>query len=264
MSKQQLQTTTHRNATGTGAATSTGYVAPDKSTVIPIRPYKYDDDEDDDEDDDDEDDVDIDDIPLLSLASSSPSAAAATKTSSSSSSASDRRNRKSNRNNKSKSKSTNADADDTRNNTHQHPVAPAYTMIELNGILLPPIEFPPMDTCQSIFGTDQRVELGKFYMSGPDQKIPTLILGSHQVKGKVKKLKSSFCLMEKRYKNATATSTAFSSEPPVPLPPPNKKQKLQQQPQPKKKQIECYQIIGIVTEKIIFDTYPKVIMRKMI
>jgi len=262
MSKQQLQTTTHRNATGTGAATSTGYVAPDKSTVIPIRPYKYDDDEDDDEDDDDEDDVDIDDIPLLSLASvpASASAAPTTTTSSSSSSTSDRRNRKSN--NKSKSKSTNAD--DTRNNTHQHPVAPAYTMVELNGILLPPIEFPPMDTCQSIFGTDQRVELGKFYMSGPDQKIPTLILGSHQVKGKVKKLKSSFCLMEKRYKNATATSTAFSSEPPVPLPPPNKKQKLQQQPQPKKKQIECYQIIGIVTEKIIFDTYPKVIMRKMI
>jgi len=225
MSKRQ---TNNRNATGTGAATSTGYVAPEKSKVIPIRPYKY--------DDDDDDDIDIDDIPLLSLAAAGPSPTIRT------TSSSDHRNR----NHKSNS-------DDDNDDNNRHPVAPEYTMIELNGILLPPIEFPPIDTCQSIFGTDRRVELGKFYMSGPDQKIPTMILGSHQVKGKVKKLKSSFCLMEKRYTTSTTAdnNNKSSSKPP----PPKKKQK---------KQIECYQIIGIVKEKIIFDTYPKVIMRKMI
>ena len=64
-----------------------------------------------------------------------------------------------------------------------------------------------------------------------------MILGSHQVTGHVEKLDDPFCLMEKKYKHTDDTSTS------------------------KKKQIESYQIIGIVKEKFMFKNYPKVIMR---
>lgn len=124
--------------------------------------------------------------------------------------------------------------------------APEYAMIELNGILISPVEFPTDDECRSVFGSDQRVELGKLYMVGPE-KIPTMILGSHQLKGKVKKLKDPFCLMEKRYTNGT-TDDGNNNNSNVGL-------------SSSSKQIESYQIIGIVKEKFLFETYPKAIMR---
>ena len=108
------------------------YTAPEKSKVIPIRSYKYQEEENDDDDDDD------DEQPLTSLAAPSS---------------------------KSASKSTSSN----------RPPAPEYAMVELNGELIAPIEFPPTDTCQSIFGTDRRVELGKFYMDGPE-KVRLLLL----------------------------------------------------------------------------------------
>ena len=75
-----------------------------------------------------------------------------------------------------------------------------------------------------------------------------MIVGSHQLKGKVIKLKDPFCLMEKRYTfiESSDESSSLSSQP--------KKKK--------QKQIESYQIIGIVKEKFHFVTYPKVIMRQ--
>jgi hypothetical protein len=122
------------------------YVAPEKSKVIPIRSYKYqdeDNDDDDDVDDDDDDDGDDDEQPLTSLAApSSKSASASTSTSS------------------------------------DRPPAPEYAMVELNGELIAPVEFPPTDTCQSIFGTDRRVELGKFYMDGPE-KVSVVLYSMH-------------------------------------------------------------------------------------
>ena len=74
-----------------------------------------------------------------------------------------------------------------------------------------------------------------------------MIVGSHQLKGKVIKLKDPFCLMEKRYTFLESDESSSSSS----------------QPKKKKqKQIESYQIIGIVKEKFHFVTYPKVIMRQ--
>ena len=75
-----------------------------------------------------------------------------------------------------------------------------------------------------------------------------MIVGSHQLKGKVIKLKDPFCLMEKRYTFLESSDESSSSS---------------SQPKKKKqKQIESYQIIGIVKEKFHFVTYPKVIMRQ--
>lgn len=61
---------------------------------------------------------------------------------------------------------------------------------------------------------------------------PVMILGNHQLTGQVEKLDDPYCLMEKKY-NENVTP----------------------------KQIEAYQIIGIVTEKLLFKNYPKAIMR---
>jgi hypothetical protein len=46
---------------------------------------------------------------------------------------------------------------------------PEYAMIELNGNLIAPIEFPPGETCRQVFGEDRRVELGKLYRKGPEK-----------------------------------------------------------------------------------------------
>ena len=74
------------------------------------------------------------------------------------------------------------------------------------------------------FHLDHRLLFGK--------QTPTMILGNHQLKGEVVKLKDPFCLMEKTYDESVTP-----------------------------KQIKAYQIIGIVTEKFLFKTYPKAIMR---
>mmetsp|Transcript_27768 Transcript_27768/g.59364 ORF Transcript_27768/g.59364 Transcript_27768/m.59364 type:complete len:161 (-) Transcript_27768:583-1065(-) len=111
------------------------------------------------------------------------------------------------------------------------PLPPEYAMIEINGNLIAPVEFPKGDTCLKIFGADKRVELGKLFLKGPG-KTPMMILGNHELTGEVKKLDDPFCLMEKKY-NEDVTP----------------------------KQIESYQIIGIVKEKFLFENYPKAIMR---
>lgn len=59
-----------------------------------------------------------------------------------------------------------------------------------------------------------------------------MILGNHQLTGQIESLKKPFCLMEKKYKKGVTP-----------------------------KEIEAYQIIGIVQKKFLFKNYPKVIMR---
>lgn len=59
-----------------------------------------------------------------------------------------------------------------------------------------------------------------------------MILGNHQLKGSIEKLKDPFCLMEKKYKEGI---------------------------QPK--ELDSYQIAGMIKQKYLFNCYPKVIMR---
>lgn len=53
--------------------------------------------------------------------------------------------------------------------SHDGSSPPEYAMIELNGNLVPPVEFPPKDTCVQVFGKDRTVELGKLYRNGPEK-----------------------------------------------------------------------------------------------
>lgn len=54
-----------------------------------------------------------------------------------------------------------------------------------------------------------------------------MILGSHQLKGKLETLKEPFCILEKEYID----------------------EKLH------------YKVVGVVKEKLLFNQYPKIIMR---
>mmetsp|Transcript_18577 Transcript_18577/g.44853 ORF Transcript_18577/g.44853 Transcript_18577/m.44853 type:complete len:193 (+) Transcript_18577:82-660(+) len=127
---------------------------------------------------------------------------------------------------------------------------PDYAMIELNGELLPPVQYPTIDQCRTVLGNSTctatsssssssaattqpsaqpAVELGQLQLDGEDET-PVMILGSHQLKGKIEKLKEPFCLMEKVYNKENQS-------------------------------LEAYQVVGIVKQKYLFSQYPKVIMR---
>ena len=55
-----------------------------------------------------------------------------------------------------------------------------------------------------------------------------MILGTHELEGKVESLKQPFCVLEKQESSTNGTS---------------------------------YRVGGIVTQKLLFDRYPKVILR---
>ena len=57
-----------------------------------------------------------------------------------------------------------------------------------------------------------------------------MILGSHELKGKVETLKESLCVLQKNYDNDS-------------------------------EQASSYELVGIIKQKLIFNQYPKVIMR---
>jgi hypothetical protein len=53
---------------------------------------------------------------------------------------------------------------------------PDYAMIELNGELIAPIEYPSANTCQSILGMDGHIELGKLEIDSNGVSIGLLLL----------------------------------------------------------------------------------------
>jgi len=129
----------------------------------------------------------------------------------------------------------------------KHSDPPEWSMLELNGTLIPPVELPTREAATDILGADGRVELGRLQI-GPDGKVgcktlkqnslsaiahipqtPLMILGSHQLKGKVETLKQPFALLEKCYDEND--------------------------------ELCRFEVKGVVRQKILFDQYPKVIMR---
>ncbi|KAG7358517.1 Ctf8-domain containing protein [Nitzschia inconspicua] len=107
---------------------------------------------------------------------------------------------------------------------------PEYVMIELNGELIAPVEYPLSDTCRTILGKDDAIELGKLRLDTKNKK-PTITIGSHIVTGSVQPLKQPFCLMEKQYRVDDDGHLSLHS----------------------------YQIKGIIKQKYLFNSYPKVI-----
>jgi hypothetical protein len=105
---------------------------------------------------------------------------------------------------------------------------PEWALIELNGELVPPANLSKgqNDENDDNLVESDRVELGslKFTPEGT----PIIIVGSHELKGEVIRLKEPFCVMNKKRK--------------------------------RDENVE-YTVVGIVTKKLLFSNYPKTIMR---
>lgn len=60
-----------------------------------------------------------------------------------------------------------------------------------------------------------------------------MVLGTHELKGKVEKLKQPFCILEKKSTSGSDDGTGA----------------------------ESYEVTGVVKQKLLFNQYPKIIMR---
>lgn len=66
-----------------------------------------------------------------------------------------------------------------------------------------------------------------------------MILGTHELQGKVESLKQPFCVLEKDDGGTSSTSNGAGTT-----------------------GTTCYRVKGIVTSKLLFDKYPKVILKQ--
>ena len=120
-----------------------------------------------------------------------------------------------------------------------------WTVIELNGELVVPTELPTAENqLVKVVGPDQ-VELGSLRFQ--DEKTPVMVLGSHELKGTVEILKQPFCVFEKERGITTALSTSTENSDD------KENGELQGDLQ--------YKVVGIITKKLLFNKYPKVIMK---
>eukprot|EP00563_Minutocellus_polymorphus_P018654 CAMPEP_0197721120 /NCGR_PEP_ID=MMETSP1434-20131217/4275_1 /TAXON_ID=265543 /ORGANISM="Minutocellus polymorphus, Strain CCMP3303" /LENGTH=146 /DNA_ID=CAMNT_0043306079 /DNA_START=42 /DNA_END=482 /DNA_ORIENTATION=- len=127
-----------------------------------------------------------------------------------------------------------------------------WSLLELNGELIPPSVGPTESSSGGTVTTTTsgtRMELGSVRFSSDGT--PVMTLGSHELKGKVENLKQPFVVLKKKRKRedengegggggdspddmASASLSAASVS---------------------------YEVAGIVKKKMLFDNYPKSIMR---
>jgi hypothetical protein len=100
-----------------------------------------------------------------------------------------------------------------------------WTLLELNAELIVPVELPNKENNPIIFGPDQ-VELGSLCYH-QDNK-PVMIIGSHELTGRVEHLKEPFCVFEKIYHADGGLE---------------------------------YKVVGVIQKKLLFNNYPKTIMK---
>jgi hypothetical protein len=123
-----------------------------------------------------------------------------------------------------------------------------WSLLELNGEILGPKILPEDD--------EDMMELGKVVMD--KQGVPIMTIGTHELKGKVEDLKQPFVVMKLRKRtnednnddNGGINSTVA-----------DKRRKLESSGNMNMDVKEGYTIAGIVKSKMLFDRYPKSIMR---
>ncbi|KAL7443781.1 hypothetical protein ACHAXH_009590 [Discostella pseudostelligera] len=124
-----------------------------------------------------------------------------------------------------------------------------WVMIELNGELLRPMDetMQPPQVNASVDTIKRRVELGSLNFDADGA--PTLIIGHHELKGSATKLKEPFAILRKRKSNKISPMNDkdgnTSSE--------SKRLKSHSGVQ--------LEVVGVVKTKLMFDQYPKSIMR---
>lgn len=125
------------------------------------------------------------------------------------------------------------------------PTPADWALIELNGELHLPVDLksvtpPVLSSSSSPCGSSQenavpRLELGsiKYTAAGT----PIMVVGSHELTGRTERLKQPFVVMKKHQA---------------------KKRKREHDHEPSD---VSYRVLGVITQRLIFDTYPKSIMR---
>lgn len=98
---------------------------------------------------------------------------------------------------------------------------PEWGMLELNGELV----MPSTDS-ENALDSSNSLELGSLAFS--DDSTPVMIVGGHELKGSVVKLPKPFAILKKRTRDEGQTD---------------------------------YEVVGVITKKLLFDQYPKSIMR---
>jgi hypothetical protein len=102
-----------------------------------------------------------------------------------------------------------------------------WTLLELNAELVVPVELPNKENNPQtpILSPDQ-VELGS--LSFREDNKPVMIIGSHELIGRTENLKEPFCVFEKIYSDGGELE---------------------------------YKVVGVIKKKLLFNNYPKTIMK---
>ncbi|KAL3764180.1 hypothetical protein ACHAWU_003992 [Discostella pseudostelligera] len=126
-----------------------------------------------------------------------------------------------------------------------------WVMIELNGELLRPMDETmqpqPSQVNTSVDTIKRRVELGSLNFDADGA--PTLIIGNHELKGSAIQLKEPFAILRKRKSNKISQMNdkdGYTSS--------------------ESKRLKSHsgvhlEVVGVVKTKLMFDQYPKSIMR---
>eukprot|EP00591_Stephanopyxis_turris_P010966 CAMPEP_0195512002 /NCGR_PEP_ID=MMETSP0794_2-20130614/4129_1 /TAXON_ID=515487 /ORGANISM="Stephanopyxis turris, Strain CCMP 815" /LENGTH=137 /DNA_ID=CAMNT_0040639715 /DNA_START=53 /DNA_END=466 /DNA_ORIENTATION=+ len=125
---------------------------------------------------------------------------------------------------------------------------PEWSLLELNGELILPSD-PTVCNGQG----DQRMELGAVRFT--NDGTPVITVGSHELRGKIEKLQQPFVVMEKIFES---TDTCENKD--------IKDHCEQQHHGEMNRDTEPgggvqYHVAGVIRKKLLFDQYPKSIMR---
>jgi Ctf8 len=104
-----------------------------------------------------------------------------------------------------------------------------WTLLELNAELIVPIELPnnkENNPQTPIILSPDQVELGSLCFR--DDNKPVMIIGSHELVGRIEHLKEPFCVFEKIYSEGGELE---------------------------------YKVVGVMKKKLLFNNYPKTIMK---
>ena len=162
-------------------------------------------------------------------------------------------------------------------NLSTKPLIPTYLLIELNGQLLSPHPFTDKEgnknnTRNSVSlkangkspisqsGSDSKsTELGMLTYREGSGNIPQIVIGTHEIKGKVVKLKKEILVLRKGGKRDIGVGSDGDEEKGGEGS--AKKRRKTDGGVGGEEEVSPILIIGVIKEKLLFDTYPKTIMR---
>mmetsp|Transcript_23175 Transcript_23175/g.38347 ORF Transcript_23175/g.38347 Transcript_23175/m.38347 type:complete len:129 (-) Transcript_23175:38-424(-) len=111
-----------------------------------------------------------------------------------------------------------------------------WGLLELNGELVMPSSADAAVNDENAVASNNELELGCLKFSKDAAATPILILGAHELRGTVEKLKKPFAILKKRKREAEEGDDG--NEP-----------------------SSYYEVVGVITKKLLFAQYPKSIMR---